>query len=100
MKKIIHGKKYDTETARKLAGYWNGLSSTDFRCMSEILYRKRNGEYFLYGKGGALTKYGERIGNSRCEGENIVPLTEDEAKAWVEEYANPLYEGIFGEVQE
>ena len=57
MRKIINGKKYDTETAEQLASYWNELSTRDFRHMTERLFRKKNGEYFLYGKGGPASAY-------------------------------------------
>lgn len=43
MKKIINGKMYNTETATKLGDFWNGLSKSDFRQLSETLYRKKNG---------------------------------------------------------
>lgn len=57
MKKIINGKMYNTETATELGDFWNGLSTSDFRNLSETLYRKKNGEFFLYGQGGAMTEY-------------------------------------------
>lgn len=56
MKKIINGKMYNTETATELGNFWNGLSTNDFRNLSETLYRKKNGEFFLYGQGGAMTE--------------------------------------------
>ena len=51
MKKIINCKMYSTETAAELGEFWNGLSTNDSRNLSETLYRKKNGEFFLYGKG-------------------------------------------------
>ena len=101
MKKIINGKKYDTDTANKLAYYSNGLSISDFNHKYEALYVKRTGEYFLYGLGGAMTEYREVCGDgSFCGGEDIKPLSESEAKAWVEKYANYEYESTFGECAE
>ena len=56
MKKIINGRKYDTETAKEI-GYWsNGYPCSDFNHCEETLYLKKTGEYFLYGEGGALTE--------------------------------------------
>lgn len=56
MKKIINGKKYDTETAREVAckawGYYG-----DLNFVFETLYKKKTGEFFLYGEGGANTSY-------------------------------------------
>ena len=52
MKKIINGKKYDTNTATKVADYWNGYGASDFNYVSEELYLKNTGEYFLlFGSG-------------------------------------------------
>ena len=101
MKKIIGGKKYDTETAKELGSSWNGLSPTDFNYCSEKLYRKKTGEFFLYGKGGARSQYAEQVGNAWCGGEDITPYTEDEAKRWCENHLSvDEYEAIFGEVEE
>ena len=49
MKKIINNKMYNTETATEVASYDNGCYLSDFRHFREELYRKRTGEFFLYG---------------------------------------------------
>lgn len=101
MKKIINRKMYNTETAVSLADYSNRLSRSDFGYIHETLFQKRTtGEYFLFGEGGAATKYAESFGNARCEGWNITPMTEDQAATWVERYANDRFEDIFGIVCE
>lgn len=102
MKKIINGKKYDTETATEIAsGGTDGLSMSDFRYYEETLYRKKTGEFFLAGEGHGMTKYGSSNGNTRGWGEAILPLTDDEAKAWVEqECDSETYEQLFGDVEE
>ena len=46
MKKIINGKMYNTDTARKVASCEHGDGPRDFRYYSESLYCKRTGEYF------------------------------------------------------
>ncbi len=84
MKAIIDGKRYDTETAQELAHFWNGLGSSDFRCVSEGLYKTKNGAYFLAGQGGALTMYAEACGNATSEGERITPMSVEEAILWLE----------------
>src|SRR5690606_41772958 len=49
---------------------------TDFRFWSEELYRKKTGEFFLYGEGGPASKYGRKIEqNTWSGGEQIIPLT-------------------------
>ena len=52
MKQIINGKKYDTETAERLACEDAGLPVNDFAYWCEELYRKKTGEFFLHGEGG------------------------------------------------
>lgn len=85
MKKIIGGKLYDTETAREVAEWDNGLGSSDFHLMEETLYRKRTGEYFLHGWGGPMSPYAEPYGSSGWQsGGRITPMTYDEAREWAE----------------
>lgn len=102
MKKIINGKKYDTETAHEVGSWDNGLYSSDFGMMAETLYRKLTGEYFIYGYGGPATRYAEAEGNgSYGYGESIEPLTVDAAMSWAEErLGTDEYESEFGEVGE
>lgn len=101
MKKIINGKRYDTETA-KACGWRTYSTPRDFNHLEETLYRKRSGEFFLHGIGGPMTKYAESLGgNSWSGGEKIIPLTIEEAKEWAEEYLTAdEYERIFGAVEE
>lgn len=102
MKKIINGKKYNTETAQRV-GYWsNNYSCRDFNYCEETLYKKRTGEFFLHGEGNAMSKYNVSCGqNSWCGGQEIIPVTESEAREWVETHLNAdEYEEIFGEVEE
>ena len=101
MKKIINGRMYNTETATELGNFWNGLSASDFRYLSETLYRKKNGEFFLYGEGGAMTEYSQPDGDMTGGGEKIIPLTEEQAKHWAEEKLDAdTYIEIFGEPEE
>lgn len=100
MKQIIHGKKYDTETATMLGETWEGVPS-DFRYYREELYRKKNGEFFLYGTGGAMSAYSQSTGDSVMGGERIIPYTESDAKEWAEKNLTvEEYENVFGEVEE
>lgn len=88
MKAIIEGKRYNTETAEQIASDWNGLSRTDFNYMDETLYRTENGAWFLHGAGGAMTKYSEPAGDMRTGGEQIIPLSDDQAYDWLEKTDN------------
>ena len=102
MKKIINGKRYDTETATKVGDWENMADIRDFHYESETLYRKRGGEYFLHGEGGAMTRYSESYGNNSWGyGERIMPLSHEEARQWAEEHLEAdEYEAEFGEAPE
>ena len=101
MKKIINGRKYDTETAKEL-GYWcNGYNLNDFDYEEETLYQKKNGEFFIFGQGGARSAYSGLDGNWHCAGSAIIPIDEERAKQWAEQNLKAdEYEKIFGEVEE
>ena len=102
MVKIVKGRKYDTETAREVGCYSNGGGWRDFRHYEETLYRKRTGEYFLFGEGGPMTKYAEQVGQSgRSGGSEIIPLSFDDAREWAEKNLDAdEYEAEFGVVEE
>jgi hypothetical protein len=102
MKKIINGKVYDTEKAKRVAYYSSAGSWRDFQHYEETLYLKKTGEYFLFGEGGPMTRYARSEGqNSWTGGERIEPLTYAAAMEWAEEHLTASeYESIFGEVEE
>ena len=84
MKKVVDGKMYNTETAEWIASYDNGLSRNDFGFCWEDLYRTKKGAFFVYGRGGALSRWSQSCGNGRCGGSGIEPLAEFEAREWCE----------------
>lgn len=85
MKKIINGKRYNTESAHFCGDREYG--STDQDRVYEALFQKRTGEFFLYGAGGAWSKYAKEVSlNNWLDGEEIIPLTEEEAKEWAKTY--------------
>ena len=53
MRKIIANKSYDTNTA-SLVGAWDNREYGNLDYVSESLYRKRTGEYFIHGAGGRV----------------------------------------------
>ena len=101
MKQIINRKLYNTETAENISDY-SFATPRDFEYLSETLYRKRTGEFFLHGKGGPRSKYSETIGqNSWTSGEQVISLSMDEAMTWMEKHADPDdYIRVFGEPEE
>ena len=95
MNKIINGKKYDTDTA-KFIGNYSYVSPIDFNRVSDDLYKKKTGEFFLYEEYGITSQYDDW--NSW---KKIIPLTTEETKKWVEENLDAdTYEELFGEVEE
>lgn len=87
MKKHINGKLYDTEAAAFI-GTWKDTSSKDTSLhIQESLYKKRTGEFFLLGEGGALTKYAVLKKNSIWTGSTkIIPLSFEQAESWAKEH--------------
>lgn len=102
MKVIRHGKKYDTQTATIMGEWSNGDNCRDLYYVYEALYRKKNGEYFLYGCGGPGSCYRESCGSDWWSGgHQISPLSIEEAQKWAEAHLDgDAYEAIFGEVSE
>jgi len=101
MRKIIAGRLYDTDTARRIGchAYGDGRSSEDWE---ETLYVKRTGEFFIHGEGGAMSRYAEASGpNEWRAGERIMPISYEQARAWAERHASPEeYERAFGVVED
>ena len=102
MKKIINGKKYDTDTAIALGYGTSGGTPRDLSWWKETLYQKRTGEFFLHGEGGPMTRYAESSGqNTWGCGERIMPLNVETAREWAEAHLDPeTYEDIFGTVDD
>lgn len=101
MRKIINGKMYNTETAKKVGERSCGYVG-DFRYFSESLYRKRTGEYFLHGEGGPMSKYAESCGQNQWQGgASIIPVTQQDAREWAEKHLSvEEYIDEFGEPEE
>lgn len=86
MKRVINGKRYDTDTATPVAEWGNDLSDSDFRAESETLYLTRKGAWFLHGSGGPLSSYAvvSHGGREQSGSSVIEPYTPDAAKEWLE----------------
>lgn len=86
MKKIVNGKTYNTETAEYIGCRERELPG-DLYHIREELYQRKDGEFFLYGVGGAYTRYAVSCGgNSMSGGDAVIPLSRDRAMEWAEEY--------------
>lgn len=75
MKRIIKGRRYDTDTAKKIASYKNNVPGDTYKLI-ETLYRKKTGEYFICIDNKIRSK--EEIPKKE-----IVALTPKEAEEWV-----------------
>ncbi|AWM86786.1 hypothetical protein [Microvirga sp. 17 mud 1-3] len=101
MRKIIEGKRYDTETATRIANYNNGHSPGDFKWIEEDLYRTAKGNWFIHGAGGAMTSYSQQDGpNSWSGGQDIRVLTPTEAQEWLEVHGETTAVEEFFEVED
>lgn len=101
MKKIINGKRYNTDTAVLIGSTGHGYPG-DLEYWTEELYRKKTGEFFLYGEGGPMSKYSRRIGNNEWSGgEEINPISPRDAQEWAEKYLDAdEYEQVFEKIEE
>ena len=80
MKKIIKGKVYDTETAKKV-GYDNDQPTGNWE---EYLYQKKTGEFFVQHW-------------DAWNGGSIQPISYSDAQEWLEKHGSAeQYEAVFG----
>lgn len=99
MRKTIANKLYDTETAKPMGNWQRGYES-DKGYISETLYLKKTGEYFLHGQGGSRSRYAQRTApNTWGFGERIIPFSNEEAHAWAENHlTESAFDVVFGDV--
>jgi len=101
MKAVIGRKLYNTEKAEKLHWWCTGRGTGDLNYCEEVLFRTQKGAFFVHGKGGALTQCATWYGDSRGYGEDIVPLSAEEAREWLQEHkAGPATIQRFFEIEE
>jgi hypothetical protein len=93
MHAIIKGKKYDTETARRIGSREDWDDSVNY-WQHETFYLKRTGEFFRVDD--KRTTWGNIYNYKR-----IVPISLEEAKSALEKILKvEIYEKVFGEVEE
>lgn len=95
MKKVINGKMYNTETAKRVGYVW--YDNSRYARPEEELYLKKTGEFFLWSIPSSLY-----VLENDLQGYNgVYPLSEEEAKAWAEKNLDgEEYVELFGEVEE
>ena len=96
-KAVINSKMYDTSTAEYIGGkanYWHPSTKS-------TLYRKKTGEYFIYNVLCGCLPHSMEEALMTKQKNSIIPLTEEEAKALVEEWCDAdTYIRLFGDVEE
>lgn len=98
---IVNKKKYNTKTANLLASFRHDGNGNIMEVFTEGLYRKRTGEYFLFGEGGPLSDYSIAFKDGRLGEKRIIPMSEEEAKEWaLRRLSSEEYEALFGTVEE
>jgi len=102
MRKVVNGKRYDTETAALVAA--DSYSQCgDLEYWSEEIYQTKKGNWFLYGEGNAMSPYARATGQNEVSGgSTIVPFSPKDALAWLEAHTEDsgIYECYFTDVIE
>jgi site-specific recombinase XerD len=94
MQKVVGKKRYDTEKAQLIGTRCNSFMPSEESYIKEELYQTQNGNWFICGEGGSHTPYS----NNGHLGRDIVPLSADDAQAWLEKYSDvSLVERYFGD---
>ena len=77
MKKIINGKKYDTDTATEVINLYSKLSKTHFGYWECDLFRTAKGNWFICGEGNGASIFAERMGTGSTSGSGIRVVSND-----------------------
>ena len=86
MKKIIDGKRYDTDTAEHLCSLPSVEDTTNFNWHATSLYQTKKGTFFIAGEGNAFSLWAERDAgeNSWSSGRGLRAVTAAEARQHME----------------
>lgn len=86
MKRIIEGKTYNTDTAQYICDLDCRANRGDFGWHDTKLYRSPKGQFFIAGKGGAMSMWSQPVGtNCRGGGSGIRLVDEGAARRIMEE---------------
>ena len=84
MKKILNGRRWDTEKANLICEVVNGLPHYMDYVNAGLYQTPRSKRFFIAGEGGPLSIFAHCDGNSCCGGEKIIPISTDVAR-WLAE---------------
>lgn len=84
MKRIINGKRYDTETSILIGVSVSPLPQSSHSWWTAALHKTpRSGDYFLVGQGGPMTVWHRNAGgDGKLTGWGILPMNEAAAERW------------------
>lgn len=96
MERFYEGYLYDTENSELITRYETDLPTDDGEYYTEELRKAPNGKYFLHGEGNMLspysyTPYEEDEFQFYESGEDLIPLTFEEAKKCYEKKLDICY---------
>lgn len=94
MKKIINQKRYNTDASTLVLEWQPDNFPADDPKHVEFnrLYRKSTGEYFIHGKGGAMSPYADMKNAKKgiiSAGEMLIPVSLEEATEILEKHMTP-----------
>ncbi|MBY5826314.1 MULTISPECIES: hypothetical protein [Rhizobium] len=98
--KIINGLRYDTATATEICSFESSVSQADFQYEETWLYKTPRGQFFLAGRGGAMTRWAQPVQDGRSGGRGLVPVGVEEARAFAEDHAGEEIVAQFFEIEE
>lgn len=90
-KRIVNGKRYNTETAEHLCNISrNGFNRGDFAYDDTDLYVTKNGNFFIAGEGGARSRWAQSYGQNGSQGgSGLRPIEKNDARSLLEQYGSP-----------
>ena len=103
MKKIIKGKVYDTANAEYICSISEqprGRGMDDFHLVIAELYQTKKGSFFIFGFGGAATRFKKSVQSNNWVGSHdLIPITIEDAQGYCEKFSQDNVE-IFFDVEE
>lgn len=88
--KIIGGKRYNTGTAKRVHHLDCHRYGDDLEWENTDLYLSPKNQWFLAGRGNALSRWGRNEADGSYPGKGIQLLTEEEAQALLQQYGGPF----------
>lgn len=97
MRRVYDGITYDNNQATYLAQWdnYDTMGRGSFQSCHEELYITKCGRFFLWGNGGAMTRWNAPVSLGGIgTGIDLLPLSDDDAKEWVLMHAADSYDAV------